>query len=84
MIWRKATKQFFRRPLAVIGLFIGVMVLVAILPAAGPYDPTTGLHGHPPSPQPYLLGTDEVGRDLLRGSSATYALPSRPGCWRCS
>ena len=69
MIWRKATKQFFRRPLAVIGLFIVVvMVLVAIFaPQLAPYDPTKpdfmAILQAPSSK--YLLGTDEVGRDLL-------------------
>ena len=69
MTWRKAVKQFFRRPLAVLGLFIVVaMLLVAIFaPQLAPYDPTKPDFMailQAPSSQ-YLLGTDEVGRDLL-------------------
>ena len=69
MTWRRAVKQFFRRPLAVLGLFIVVvMLLVAIFaPQLAPYDPTKPDFMailQAPSSQ-YLLGTDEVGRDLL-------------------
>lgn len=69
MTWRRAAKQFMRRPLAVIGLFIVVaMLLVAIFaPQLAPYDPTKPDFMailQAPSSQ-YLLGTDEVGRDLL-------------------
>ena len=69
MTWRKAAKQVMRRPLAVLGLVIVVlMLLVAIFaPQLAPYDPTKPDFMailQAPSSQ-YLLGTDEVGRDLL-------------------
>ena len=69
MTWRKAAKQFMRRPLAVLGLIIVVgMLLVALFaPQLAPYDPTKPDFMailQAPSSQ-YLLGTDEVGRDLL-------------------
>ena len=69
MTWRKAAQQFMRRPLAVAGLIIVVgMLLVALFaPQLAPYDPTKPDFMailQAPSSQ-YLLGTDEVGRDLL-------------------
>src|SRR5690606_365632 len=69
MTFRRVAKQFARRPLAMLGLVIVVaMVLVAIFaPQLAPYDPTkpdfTTILQAPSSK--YLLGTDEVGRDLL-------------------
>ncbi|NLG07782.1 MAG: ABC transporter permease [Deinococcales bacterium] len=69
MTFRRVAKQFARRPLAMLGLVIVVaMVLVAIFaPQLAPYDPTkpdfTAILQAPSSK--YLLGTDEVGRDLL-------------------
>ena len=58
-----------RRPLAMLGLIIVVVVLFVALfaPQLAPYDPTKPdflAILQAPSSQ-YLLGTDEVGRDLL-------------------
>ena len=69
MTWRQSMRRLFRRPLAVVGLvLVLVMLLIAIFaPLLAPHDPTKAdftaiLQG--PSAQ-YPLGTDEVGRDLL-------------------
>lgn len=69
MTWSRAVKQFFRRPLAVLGFFIVVSVLLVAIfaPHLAPYDPKKPDFMailQAPSSQ-YLLGTDEVGRDLL-------------------
>ncbi len=69
MTWRRAAKQFMRRPLAVLGLVIVVgMLLVAIFaPQLAPHNPNKPDFMailQAPSAK-YLLGTDEVGRDLL-------------------
>src|SRR5690606_34903630 len=69
MTWRRAARQFLKRPLAMFGLVIVVIVLIVALfaPQLAPYDPTkpdfTSILSAPSSQ--YLLGTDEVGRDLL-------------------
>lgn len=69
MTWRRATRQFLRRPLAVIGLVIVVLVLLVALfaPQLAPYDPTkpdfTAILQAPSAK--YMLGTDEIGRDLM-------------------
>jgi peptide/nickel transport system permease protein len=66
---RRMRRRLLRRPLAVAGLVIAlVFVLVAIFaPVIAPYDPaasdfTAALKG--PSAK-HLLGTDELGRDIL-------------------
>jgi ABC-type dipeptide/oligopeptide/nickel transport system permease subunit len=69
MTWRRAAKQFMRRPLAVLGLVIVIgMLLVAIFaPQLAPHNPNKPDFMailQAPSAK-YLLGTDEVGRDLL-------------------
>ncbi len=69
MTWRRATRQFLRRPLAVIGLVIVVLVLLvaSFAPQLAPYDPTkpdfTAILQAPSAK--YMLGTDEIGRDLM-------------------
>jgi peptide/nickel transport system permease protein len=65
----KPLRRFLRKPLAVAGLVIVVvMVLTAVLaPRIAPHSPTRPDFGailQPPN-QTYLLGTDEIGRDVL-------------------
>ena len=66
---RRTLRNLFRKPLASIGLLIvTVMVAAAVLaPHIAPYDPNspdfTAILA-PPSAE-YLLGTDEIGRDIL-------------------
>ena len=67
--FRRVIRVFFRRKLAVIGLFIILaMVITAILaPLLAPYDPYKIFLSkalHQPNPE-NLLGTDTVGRDVL-------------------
>lgn len=62
-------RQFMRRPLAVAGLVIVLSVILVAVFAnqLAPYSPTKAEFSailHPPS-SAHLLGTDEVGRDLL-------------------
>jgi ABC-type dipeptide/oligopeptide/nickel transport system permease subunit len=66
---RRMRRRLLRRPLAVAGLVIALaFVLIAIFaPVLAPYDPgasdfTAALQG--PSAK-HLLGTDELGRDIL-------------------
>jgi ABC-type dipeptide/oligopeptide/nickel transport system permease subunit len=66
---RRMRRRLLRRPLAVAGLLIALaFVLIAIFaPVLAPYDPgasdfTAALQG--PSAK-HLLGTDELGRDIL-------------------
>jgi ABC-type dipeptide/oligopeptide/nickel transport system permease subunit len=66
---RRMRRRLLRRPLAVAGLVVALaFVLIAILaPVLAPYDPgtsdfTAALKG--PSSK-HLLGTDELGRDIL-------------------
>ena len=66
---RLILRRFVRRPLAVIGLSVALLfVIVAIFaPQLAPYDPAAlDLDSllAPPSRE-HLLGTDELGRDLL-------------------
>ncbi len=69
MIWQKAVRQFMKRPLAVAGLVIVVLVVIVAIfaPQLAPYDPTKpdfmSILSAPS--EKYPLGTDEVGRDLL-------------------
>ncbi len=69
MRWRYTLRQFMRRPLAVVGLVIVVAVVLVgtFAPQIAPHDPTKAdflAILQAPSDQ-YLLGTDEIGRDLL-------------------
>lgn len=70
MFW----KRFKRHKLAVMGLwFLAIVTMAAILaPIFAPFDPAeiTGQFSAPPSLQ-HLLGTDQVGRDVL--SRVIYA-----------
>lgn len=69
MTWRRAIRQFVRRPLALAGLVIvaGVLLVALLAPWLAPHDPTKpdfmAILQAPDGK--YLLGTDEVGRDLL-------------------
>jgi ABC-type dipeptide/oligopeptide/nickel transport system permease subunit len=63
-------RRFRRRPLAVVGLFgVVLVVLVALLaPWIAPFDPSASDYSavlKPPGTGGHLLGTDDVGRDLL-------------------
>jgi ABC-type dipeptide/oligopeptide/nickel transport system permease subunit len=63
-------KRFARRPIAVVGL-CGVVVVVAVAllaPLLAPYSPTASDYSavlKPPGTPGHLLGTDDVGRDML-------------------
>lgn len=69
---RELARQWYRfkkRPVAVIGLVIvlAFVVLALVAPWIAPYDPFASDFGKilaKPSPQ-HLLGTDELGRDIL-------------------
>ena len=69
MTWLRAIRQFVRRPLALAGLVIvaGVLLVALLAPWLAPHDPTKpdfmAILQAPDGK--YLLGTDEVGRDLL-------------------
>ena len=63
-------RRFSRRPTAVIGLVgVCVVLLVGILaPLLAPYDPSTSDYSavlQPPGTPGHLLGTDDIGRDML-------------------
>lgn len=62
-------KQFIRIKMAVIGLIITIIFLFTALfaPFITPYDPAASFSGPPFSPpsSKHLLGTDDVGRDIL-------------------
>jgi ABC-type dipeptide/oligopeptide/nickel transport system permease subunit len=63
-------RRFARRPIAVVGL-CGVVVVVAVAllaPLLAPYSPTASDYSavlKPPGTPGHLLGTDDVGRDML-------------------
>ncbi len=64
-----AIRRLRRNPLAIVGaLIVSLMVLSAVFaPQIAPYSPVDvdlSLYVAPPSPQ-HVLGTDDVGRDLL-------------------
>ena len=63
-------RRFARRPVAVVGLLgVCIVVLVALFaPLVAPYSPTASDYNailQPPGTPGHLLGTDDVGRDLL-------------------
>lgn len=68
--WLDAWRQVLRNRFAVIGLVIlATLILVAVgAPWIAPHDPNKmNLAGgiQPPNPPEHILGTDELGRDLL-------------------
>ncbi|HUW94878.1 MAG TPA: ABC transporter permease [Anaerolineae bacterium] len=67
--WRIAWRMLRRNPMAMFGLIgLGVLVLAAIVaPLIAPYDPTAmDYESLLRSPCPaHLLGTDDLGRDIL-------------------
>lgn len=68
--WRRLAQTFFRHRLGLLGLVIVVVFSLAAVfaPWLAPYNPTeqriATARLEPPS-RAYLLGTDELGRDLL-------------------
>ncbi len=66
--WRTVTQLVRRRSAAFGGtIVIGVVVVAALAPALAPYDPIDqdlSRRMKPPG-QAYLLGTDDIGRDIL-------------------
>jgi peptide/nickel transport system permease protein len=81
-LWGSAARAFLRDRAAVLGLvlFLGLASLTVCAPLVAPYDPTAvhmqdRLQG--PSSK-YLLGTDELGRDLLSriiyGARASFSV----------
>ncbi len=68
--WSTVWRRFRRDPVAMIALgVILLLILVAILaPYIAPHDPYRGMtlrRLRPPGTPGYLLGTDELGRDML-------------------
>lgn len=67
---RRLRRRFTRRPLAVVGL-VGVVVVVFVAlfaPVLAPYDPVQSNYSavlRPPLSAGHLLGTDDLGRDIL-------------------
>jgi ABC-type dipeptide/oligopeptide/nickel transport system permease subunit len=67
--WRRAARRFVRQPAGIIGLtlILGYLVMAVGAPLLSPYNPDQSFASallHPPSSK-FLLGTDELGRDLL-------------------
>jgi peptide/nickel transport system permease protein len=67
--WRPFLRRLRRRPLVIAAMAVLVLFIVLALgaPVLAPHDPTVLIAGavmRPPSGQ-YLLGTDELGRDVL-------------------
>jgi peptide/nickel transport system permease protein len=63
-------RRFARRPIAVVGLFgVIIVVLVALFaPLVAPYSPLASDYNailKPPGTPGHLLGTDDIGRDLF-------------------
>jgi peptide/nickel transport system permease protein len=68
--WRIAARRFFRHRLATAGLFVSVLLLLSALfaPLIAPRDPLQISildKFTPPLTKGFLLGADEVGRDLV-------------------
>ena len=66
----RALRRFTRRPIAVVGLFgVVVAVVVAVFaPLIAPYDAAASDYSailQPPGTSGHLLGTDDLGRDVL-------------------
>ena len=68
-LWKRGLKLARKSPTIVVGLFIILIVLLCALlaPWLSPYDPTsTDLYARLSGPSAdHLLGTDELGRDVL-------------------
>jgi len=67
---RKVIRRMLRNPLAITGLVVlGIAVLLAVFaPWVAPHEPTEthlDLAFAPPGTPGYLLGTDDLGRDVL-------------------
>ncbi len=66
--WRRRLRRFLRDRVTVLGvaLFAALLIVTGFAPAIAPfpYDRFAGLPLQPPGGQ-FLLGTDEVGRDLF-------------------
>lgn len=67
-VWRQVGRLIRRHPIGAIGatIIVFVVIVAVFAPYISPYDPTAqkGKRLLPPS-QEYLLGTDELGRDIL-------------------
>lgn len=72
---QRITKRFMKHKLAVVSLiFLLIMIILAIFaPVIAPYNPSkvSGGFSKPPSAD-HLLGTDQIGRDML--SRLLYAM----------
>ena len=67
--WRRAARRFVRQPAGIIGLALltGYLVMAIGAPIVSPHNPDRSFTSallHPPSGK-FLLGTDELGRDIL-------------------
>ena len=67
--WRRFARRFLRSRNVMAGslVLLAVITLVALAPAMSPYEPTQQFRRHrlePPSAD-FLLGTDNLGRDIL-------------------
>lgn len=67
--WRRFAKRFLRSRNVMAGslVLLAVIVLVALAPVISPYEPTQQFRRHrlePPSAE-FLLGTDNLGRDIF-------------------
>jgi peptide/nickel transport system permease protein len=93
----RIAREFLRRPTAVFGLIVVLMVVIGALaaPLIAPYAPDEQLfdgltlEGAPIGPDAaFLLGTDTLGRDLLtrllfgaRTSLIIGVVASASACW---
>ena len=68
-LFRSALRRFLRQPMGTLGLVLaGLSVTAAVLaPAIAPHDPLMQYNGQElvQPGRPFLLGTDDVGRDVL-------------------
>jgi peptide/nickel transport system permease protein len=67
-----AVKQYFRKPMGVIGLILLLIVIISAIfaPALAPYDPYATVKAKPdeimaPPSRAHILGTDDVGKDVF-------------------
>ena len=68
--WRMAGRRFFRHRLAAFGLVVSLLLILSAIfaPWLAPHDPlriNVLQKFVPPGQDGYILGTDELGRDLL-------------------